>query len=146
MDDVSLRLGTKSDQEVVLAVRLRRGGFDQLLAQAVPSTFGPTLYEAPEEFRTALEQSSVRLQWDPDHDPSGASVERRAIQLGLRGEVLRCYAREWILDIQDISPFVAEQRAHVNESGWLRLATPREQVYAVSDPEAASRVGVTREE
>src|SRR5262245_44503815 len=97
--------GTKPDQEVVLAVRLRRAGFDALLAQAVPSRFDPVLYTTPQEFRTALDRSFVRLQWDPDHDPSGAPLERRAIQLGVRGEVLHRYAREWILDIQDISSF-----------------------------------------
>jgi len=39
-----------------------------------------------------------------------ASLERRAIQLGLRGEILARYAREWIIEIEDISAFVAEQR------------------------------------
>jgi len=134
--------GTKPDQEVVLAVRLRRAGFDELLCQAVPSSFDRRLYESPEEFRAALQQSSVRLQWDPDHDPSGAPVERRAVQLGLRGEVLRRYAREWILDIQDVSSFVAEQRCHLSQPGWPQLVTPREQVYAVTSAEAARRLGV----
>ena len=33
-----------------------------------------------------------------------------AIQLGLRGETLRRYAREWIAGIEDVTPFVHEQR------------------------------------
>lgn len=131
--------GTKPDQETVLAVRLRRTGFDELLAQSVPSRFEAELYETPAEFRDAVAQSSVRLQWDPDHDPSGASVERRAIQLGLRGEVLRRYAREWIVDIENISPFVAEQRAQAEDP---QLVTPREEVYPVTDPEVARRLGL----
>jgi len=136
--------GTKPDQEIVPAVRMRRAAFDELLAQAVPSSFDPGLYATPQEFRTAIDHSSVRLQWDPDHDPSGAPVERRAIQLGLRGEVLRRYASEWIFDMQDISSFVAEQRAHLMQHGWPQLVTPREQVYAVTDPEATRRLGVLR--
>src|SRR5215470_11415196 len=55
--------GTKPDQEVVLAVRMRRAGFDELLSQTVPSRFDPELYATPGEFRAALEQSYVRLQW-----------------------------------------------------------------------------------
>ena len=35
-----------------------------------------------------------------------AYSERRAIQLGLRGEVLAHYAREWVLALEDISAFV----------------------------------------
>jgi hypothetical protein len=134
--------GTKPDQEVVLAVRLRRAAFDEILAQAVPSRFESDLFATPAAFRDAVANSSVRLQWDPDHDPSGAPVERRAIQLGLRGEVLRCYAREWIVDIQDISPFVAEQRAHAGQAGWPQLATPSEEIYPVTGPGVAQRVGL----
>jgi Domain of unknown function (DUF4291) len=136
--------GTKPDQEVVLAVRLRRAAFDEILAQAVPSRFESDLFATPAAFRDAVANSSVRLQWDPDHDPSGAPVERRAIQLGLRGEVLRHYAREWIVDIQDVSPFVAEQRACAGQAGWPQLVTPREEIYPVTDPGVVQRVGLAR--
>jgi hypothetical protein len=112
----------------------------------VPSRFDAELYPTPQDFRAALDRSSVRLQWDPDHDPSGAPVERRAIQLGLRGEALSRYAREWILDIRDISHFVAEQRAYLNQPGWPELVCPREQVYAVTDPAVARRMGLSEEE
>lgn len=134
--------GMKPDQEVVLAVRLRRAAFDEILAQAVSSRFEPGLFATPAAFRDAVANSSVRLQWDPDHDPSGATVERRAIQLGLRGEVLCRYAREWIVDIEDISPFVSEQRAQAAAPGWPQLVTPREEVYPISDLKVARRLGL----
>jgi hypothetical protein len=72
----------------------------------------PEVYGSHGAWKEALARSPVRLQWDPDHGPSGGPVERRAIQLGLRGEVLAKYAREWLLDVEDISDFVTEQRAH----------------------------------
>lgn len=34
----------------------------------------------------------MRLQWAPDHNPADGKVERRAIQLGLGGEILGRYA------------------------------------------------------
>lgn len=55
--------------------------------------------------------------------PSGAKEERRAIQLGLRGDVLRRCAREWILEIQDVSKFVAEQRANATDPTNLLMLT-----------------------
>ena len=85
--------------------------------------------------------SDVRLQWDPDHGPSGNLVERRAIQLGLRGDVLARYAREWSIGIEDISDFVAEQRANAT-APYERLLTPGENVYPVPDPQVASRLGM----
>jgi hypothetical protein len=84
----------------------------------------------------------MRLQWDPDHSPSGNPVERRAIQLGLRGNVLARYAKEWLLDIQDISEFVTEQRVNA-VAPYVRLVTPREDVYRVAEPEIAAHIGVS---
>src|SRR5437899_649854 len=76
--------GTKEGQEVTLAVRLHRAFFDRILAQAVPSTYVPQLYPDREAWQEAVTHSDVRVQWDPDHDPSGAPQPRRAVQLGLR--------------------------------------------------------------
>src|SRR5262249_11790625 len=97
--------GTKEGQEVVLAVRLKRSAFDEILRQAVHSAFVLEVYGTEDAWRRAVAGSDVRLQWDPDHHPSGAPVDRRAIQLGLRRDVLARYAKEWLLDIQDISAF-----------------------------------------
>jgi hypothetical protein len=134
--------GTKEGQEVILAVRLRRDAFDEILRLAVHSTFVPEVYPTHDAWKRAVAESDVRLQWDPDHGPSGDPVERRAIQLGLRGDVLARYAREWLLDIQDISEFVAEQRANA-AAPYDELITPREDVYPVTDVDVASRLGVS---
>lgn len=124
--------GTKENQEVTLAVRLRRDAFDEILRQAVHSTFVPEVYGSEDAWRRAVAGSDVRLQWDPDHEPAGKPVERRAIQLGLRGEILSRYAKDWLLEVQDISDFVREQRANA-VAPYDRLVTPREEVYPVTD-------------
>jgi hypothetical protein len=134
--------GTKPGQEAVLAVRLRRSAFDCILAEAVPSTFVPETYANRGEWQQAVAGSSVRLQWDPDHDPTGAPVERRAIQLGLRGGVLARYAREWVLHIEDVSAFVKAQRLHSSPDAWGHLVVPREDVYRVEDAAVARRLGL----
>ena len=134
--------GTKQDQEVTLAVRLRRAAFDEILRLAVHSSFVPEVYGSEASWKRALAGSGVRLQWDPDHGPSGAPVGRRAIQLGLRGEVLARYAETWPLEIEDISDFVSEQRANAKSPHNL-LVTPREAVYPVADVEVAARLGVS---
>jgi hypothetical protein len=121
--------GTKPGQEVTLAVWLRRAAFDAILAAAVPSTFDPDRYATADAWREAVANSDVRLQWDPDHDPAGAPLARRAIQLGLRGDTLAHYATDWLLDIQDISAFVAKQRAFAQAGDYQRLLTTREEPY-----------------
>ncbi len=134
--------GTKSGQEVTLAVRIRRQFFDELLAQAVESSFAVRQYKTQEEWQQAIQHSSVRIQWDPDHGPSGAALERRALQLGLRGESLRRYGRDETLEILDISAFVAEQRENITKERLGDLLTPVERVYLPEDETIRARLGL----
>ena len=133
--------GQKEEQTVVLAIRMFRSGFDELLRAAVHSSYVRERYESREAWQRALKRSDVRLQWDPDHSPHGAKEERRAIQLGLRGEPLRKYAREWIVDIEDVSAFVAERRARLGDLSALQ--TPSERVYPVPDEAVATHLGLS---
>lgn len=123
--------GTKPGQEITLAVRIKREAFDFILAQAVPSSFHSSDYPTRAEWQTAVQRFEVRLQWDPDHDPGGVKQERRAIQLGLRGETLRQYGRECIIEIEDISAFVKEQRETNLFAPYSDLLTPTENIYQI---------------
>ena len=132
--------GTKEGQEVTLAIRLARSAFDEVLRQAVHSNFNPNVYASHDDWKQAVATSNVRLQWDPDHGPSGAPLERRAIQLGLRGPVVEKYARDWVLGIEDISEFVAQQRQAVSAGKFNQLVTPSETIYAITDAIVAGRL------
>lgn len=132
--------GTKENQEVVLALRLKRSFFDSLLADAVPSTWDRDLFATSEEWSRAVKRSAVRLQWDPDHHPSGAKLDRRAIQLGLRGRVLEAFGTTELLEVIDLSAFVAGQRELLASRGVSALVTPRERVYTPADPDTAIRL------
>jgi hypothetical protein len=132
---------TKEGQEHILAVRLRRKFFDELLRMVVPSGFDSRRFATREEWQAAVASSDVRLQWDPDHDPSGKPVERRAVQLGLRGETLRRYGQKELISVEDITPFVVEQRQRLSD-GFVELHTPEERVYYPDNNEIAVTVGI----
>jgi len=125
--------GTKSGQKVILAIRLKRSYFDSLLDQAVETSYNDVQYATPEEWKRTLSRSSVRMQWDPDHHPTGPALLRRALQLGLRGRVLKDFGRHQILEIMDVSGFVAEQRGNISSEFHSRLLTPTERVYLPAD-------------
>ncbi len=130
----------KEEQKRVLAIRLSVEFFDWLLSQAVKSTFDATQFDTQEEWKSALQQSCVRLQWDPDHDPLGGKLPRKAIQLGLRGEALRRYGQEEALEISDITSFVEEQRLNIKNT--TALLTPLESVYTPRDKAAIGCIGL----
>ena len=119
---------TKEGQEMVLALRLRRSFFDSLIQQAVASSLLASPYKTQEAWRAAISESEVRLQWDPDHAPSGARVARRALQLGLRGSVLKAFSAEALLEVIDMTPFVAAQRPWARDD-CAHLMMPVECIY-----------------
>ncbi len=132
--------GTKPGQEVTLAVRVRRSFFDEVLGKAIHSSYVPEVYESEQTWRRLGSATDVRLQWDPDHGPKGGPCARRALQLGLRGETLALYARDAIVEVEDISAFVAEQRERLGDLDSLQ--TPQEEVYPVTDEGVRSHLGL----
>jgi hypothetical protein len=100
------------------------------------------VYRSRNESETAVKHSQVHLQWDTDHHPSGAKLERWAIQLDLRGQMLANYPRPWIIQIEDISEFVLQQRQNL-KSHYLELITPQEKVYPVFDSKIQAKLGLS---
>lgn len=134
---------TKEGQEFVLGVRLKKAFFDEILRSAVVSHFDESQYPSREAWQQAVDNSDVRLQWDPDHDPLGKKVERRAVQLGLRGDILKRYATEECLEIVDMTPFVNEQRENLGDD-FANLWLPKETIYLPNDERAIQAVGLNR--
>jgi hypothetical protein len=120
---------TKEGQEMVLALRIRRVFFDEIVAEAVPSSYDASAFASHTDWSQAVADSDVRLQWDPDHSPCGARVARRAIQLGLRGEVLKRFATEELLEVIDTTPFIQDEREHATQANVSLLKTPVERPY-----------------
>jgi len=135
--------GTKEGQEVTLAITIPRPLFDEILSLAVPSTYNSQLYSKQEIWKKAVTNSNVRLQWDPDHGPHGEPLERKAIQLGLRNDILERYARSEVIRIDDISDFVAEQRNNLHKK-FDQLTTPEERVYIPDNLPDLTNIGITQ--
>lgn len=135
---------TKPEQERVLGLRVRRAAFDAWLAEAVHSKHVPEVYGSSAAWEREVKTSRVRLQWDPDHAPGGAPVERRALQLGLRGAALAELASSALLEVRDLTDFAHEQRARRDDEGHAALELPAERVYPVEDPAVRARLGLDR--
>ena len=132
--------GTKTGQEITLAVRIRRKFFDDLLIQALESSYSDALALTYEEWEQGIKHSPIRIQWDPDHHPGGAALPRRALQIGLRWRALKDYGKREIIEIIDLSDFVSEQRINTSSARIQELVTPLEQVYMPADPSIRTRL------
>ncbi|GGG12104.1 hypothetical protein GCM10011344_10970 [Dokdonia pacifica] len=134
--------GTKEGQEIVLAIHLKREAFERYLSKAVYSNYQEDIYKTKEAWQEAVKSSEIRLQWDPDHDPYGAKVDRRAIQIGIRNQEIVSYAKDDILEIEDISAYVNEQYQHVLANRLDDLILPSEAPYIPKDIEVVKRLRI----
>lgn len=120
--------GMKENQERILAIHLSMDRFKEILSKAVISAWDKQFYPTQEEWKLAMQESEVRLQWDPDHDPYGNKQLRKAIQLGMKGDVLHEFCTKWIKGIADITGFVKEQNLFVQNKESGKLQVPFEEV------------------
>lgn len=122
---------TKENQEYVLAIDIQRKAFDYLVANAVISTYQEEMYGSCEEWKRLIYSSDIRLQWDPERDIHGNPLNYRSLQLGLRGEALRKYVDEWIVDITDITSYVNELKCLILQKKDVSMLLPKENVYQI---------------
>lgn len=134
---------SKENQERILAIKIKKSGFAEILKEAVHSTFKPDIYKTHEIWKEELADSNVRLQWDPEHDPFGDKKERKAIQLGLKGSILEKYCSDWILEISDLTDFAKNEKLKLDTSGQTDLIVPIERIFDQLSDEFVVKLGIT---
>jgi Domain of unknown function (DUF4291) len=133
----------KENQERVLALWIKKAVLEEILSNAALSSFNSHYHADRETWEKELENKEVRLQWDPDHDPYGQKMTRRAIQLGLKGSILRDFGNNQICLIEDMTGFVKEQKRHIDNGRLDLLEVPVEKVWDFKNEELKKRIGVT---
>ena len=122
----------KENQEHVLAIDIKRTGFDKAVNSAVISTFSDDLGITKEEWQKQVKESDVRVQWDPEKDIDGNNLPYRSLQLGLRGNAVNEYVHDWIVKVTDITDYVNELNALRISKGDISDKLPKETVYIIN--------------
>src|SRR3954453_23586876 len=76
---------TKPGQQRVLAIEVRRDGFEWALANAGLSDFDRDLYPDRPTWARKVRNCPVRVQWDPERGLDGQALPYRSLQVGLGG-------------------------------------------------------------
>lgn len=121
--------GTKENQEHILAIDIKREAFDYIVQNAVLSTYNNDMSISQSEWKEQVKKSDIRCQWDPERDISGKPLGYRSIQLGLRGNAVRKYVDEWVVNITDITDYVRDLKEKINKGMDVSSLLPNETVY-----------------
>lgn len=135
---------SKSGQERVLGIWLNKADFDRILENSAMTSFGQTSNLSHEEWKESLDAHPVRVQWDPDHDPHGKKLERKAIQLGIKGPLLEEFGTSMINKIIDLTAFVKDQRVKLENGKDNLLEVPEESPYLPSNSKLRTKIGLTQ--
>ncbi|NME72867.1 DUF4291 domain-containing protein [Flammeovirga aprica JL-4] len=122
----------KEGQEHVLAIKIKREGWEWAMKHACLSHFDEKMHTSREEWKEKLQNAPVRIQWDPERDITLEKLDYRAIQVGLSGEAVPNYVNEWIVEIKDISAQCREIHQLV-QNGKIEQAKallPQEEIYS----------------
>ena len=136
---------TKEYQEKILAITLLVNHVKTILSQATISSYDEQMYASKEEWKSELDRTSVRLQWDPDHNPFGVKQERKAIQIGMKGDILKQFCTDWIIAIDDITSFVKTAYEKVQSNNIEDLMIPYEEILVLEDEDLEKRIGIINE-
>ncbi len=125
--------GQKSGQEHILAVRIKRSGWDEALSLGVLTSYESEVHKNSQEWRQQFEAALVHVQWDPERSILGADLGCNSIQVGLSRHIIERFVDEWIIEISDYTPLVKKIHAFV-KSGQVDKAKkllPTERNYPV---------------
>lgn len=122
---------TKEGQEHILAIKIKRDGFDWAIKNGCLSHFDKSIYGNEQEWRTKINTLPIRIQWDPEKDVYLNNLSYRSIQIGLSGIAVKKYVDEWITSIEDITNLCKTihmliEQNKINEAQKL---LPKEKIY-----------------
>ncbi len=126
---------TKKNQESILAIKIKRSGFEWALQNSCLSHFDSSIHSSYETWKEALKNSPVRIQWDPEKNMFLQPLDYRSIQIGLSGIAVEKYVTDWIVSIDDITEKCKCLSQLINE-GKINKAKellPQEQIYPLPE-------------
>lgn len=135
--------GLKPGQEMILAVRITRQGWEEALSHAVLTSYDSRVYRDYDDWQAQFEQATVHVQWDPERTLRGKKLSARSIQVGLSRHIIEKYVNDWTLDILDYTPLTHKiyNLLQAGQEAKARRFLPGERVYPL-DPVLARRLGM----
>lgn len=125
----------KEGQEHILAIKLKREGFEWALKRACLSTFNDSVYRDYTIWQEQLSQTPVRVQWDPEKNIRLENLDFKSIQIGLKNEAVKKYVEDWIIQIDDITDYAKTIHQFIlnNQIEKASEMLPIEKVYPLPD-------------
>ncbi|WP_196886494.1 DUF4291 family protein [Aureivirga sp. CE67] len=98
------KYATKNRMQAIARIKITHEAFLEILEQSIITHWDSEIYPSEDTWKKQLDNSDVIHQWDPERDIIGKRLDRQAIQIGIRGEVIKKYVSEYIISVEDVTP------------------------------------------
>ncbi|WP_294351032.1 DUF4291 domain-containing protein [Sphingobacterium sp.] len=124
---------SKINQEHILAIKIKHTGFLWALENSCLSHFDSNFHKSNEIWKENLNKAPVRIQWDPEKDILLQPMNYRSIQVGLSGIAVEKYVSDWIVEVEDITPYCKEIQNLIidNKIDQVKDLLPQEITYPI---------------
>ena len=95
--------GRKSNQEYILAIKIRRECWEKALNIGVLTSPDKTIYANGLVWEEKFKEAKVHIQWDPERTIRGEKLPERSIQVGISRHLIEKFNNEWIAEIVDMT-------------------------------------------
>ncbi|MEL6987814.1 MAG: DUF4291 domain-containing protein [Bacteroidota bacterium] len=134
----------KPNQERILAISISKEFFIHLLKEGEVTSIKQSHYSDTTEWKKMLDRSEVRIQWDPHHRPDESKLERKAIQIGIKGSLQKEFGTKQIHFIEDITDFVLEQKKYIDRKDYQYLKIPIETELEIMDRSIIEKLSIKK--
>lgn len=129
---------TKRGRSRVLAVDIKRSGFDYIFEKATCSVYDKTYCGTEEAWQRKISETNIRCKWDIARDEYGAPTNHLTVQYAISGEISRRYSHEWIICLTDITGMVRELKNLLDLGTPITGLLPAEKTYTESNESAST--------
>lgn len=92
------------------------------------------------EWEKRFKNTDVYCQWDSDRSLNGNTLNRSAIQIGIKGDALRDFLDNGIYKIEDLTPTVRKWNDRRKKRQLSITELPSEKLYPVNDKKIRNRL------
>lgn len=134
--------GEKEGQARIMGIDILNEGFFEILKNSVLSHYDNEIHGNQEKWKYEKDKFSGRCQWDPERDIFGMPLNYRAIQLGIKNEMVHNYINKWIVNIEDLTDNVKILKNMRDNKEDISEYLPKEKEYKISNIEVIKRLGI----
>lgn len=127
------KYASKNRMQAIAKIKVSHQSWLEILEQSIETHFNPNIFENEDIWQSSLNKSDVIHQWDPERDLDGRPLDRQAIQVGIRGEVIKKYVESYILKVEDVTDLAKEIGLVVKAKTNNFPEVPEEKYYPLND-------------